>query len=363
MAESPSILVVGAGPTGLTAAVELARRGLLARIIDRNEGPTPLSKAVGIAPHSLELLEASGATERLLAKGLRIPCGRIHFAGQELGVVRFSTLQHRFNFLLSLPQSETEGVLAEVLAGLGGTVERHTALTELTEAGDRVEVVLQGPGGQEEASYDMVYGADGAHSRVRDSLGLGFEGYTHDRTWSIADAEIADWPYEAGTAQLFLQRGGNVGFIIPIGPDRFRAVSNTEDALARIPGDYRVTRVLRSDSFRIPVRQAPRYQTARVFLGGDAAHVHSPVGARGMNLGIEDAAAFARRFAEDDLAGYTAERHPVGRRWIAASERALAAVQATHPAAVALRNLALWTLGHLPPLQRPLLARAAGLRS
>jgi 2-polyprenyl-6-methoxyphenol hydroxylase-like FAD-dependent oxidoreductase len=362
MTQHPRILIVGAGPTGLTAAVELARRGIPARIVDRNEGPTPLSKAVGISPHSLDLLEPSGVTQRLLAEGLRIPCGHIHFAGRELGSIRFSNLPHRFNFLLSLPQSETEGLLAAVLADLGVTVERRTAFAELTEAADRVEVVLEGPSGREEASYDVVYGADGVHSRVRDGLGLGFDGYTHERTWSIADAELADWPYEAGTAQLFLHRGGSVGFIIPIGPDRFRAISNTEYALARIPGDYRVTRLLRQDSFRIPVRQAPRYQSARVFLGGDAAHVHSPVGGRGMNLGIEDAAAFARRLAGHDLAGYTAERHPVGRRWIAASERLLAAVQATNPAAVALRNLAVRALGRLPPLQRPLLARAAGLQ-
>jgi 2-polyprenyl-6-methoxyphenol hydroxylase-like FAD-dependent oxidoreductase len=221
--------------------------------------------------------------------------------------------------------------------------------------------VLEGPGGREEVCFDTVYGADGVGSRVRESLGVAFEGYDHARDWSIADAELADWPHAPGVAHLFLQPGGDVGFIVPIGPGRFRAISNTPDALARISGGYRVARLLRSDRFHIQVRQATTYQSDRVFLGGDAAHVHSPVGGRGMNLGIEDACAFAHRFAEGALEGYTAERHPVGRRWIAASERTLAAVQATTPAAVALRNLAVWTVGHLPPLQRPLLRRAAGL--
>jgi 2-polyprenyl-6-methoxyphenol hydroxylase-like FAD-dependent oxidoreductase len=365
MAEHPSILVAGAGPTGLTAAVELARLGHRPRIVDRNEGPTPLSKAVGISAHSLELLEPSGVTGRLLAEGLRIPRGHVHAGGRELGTIRFSDLPHRFNFLLALPQSDTETILAEVLAGFGVTVERRTTLAGLRQAGGRVEVVLEGPGGREEAPFDTVYGADGVGSRVRESLGVAFEGYDHARDWSIADAELADWPYEEDTANLFLQPGGEVGFIIPIGPGRFRAISNTPDALARIPGGYRVVRLLRSDRFHIQVRQATTYQSGRVFLGGDAAHVHSPVGGRGMNLGIEDACAFARHFTADDreqaLDGYTAERHPAGQRWIAASERALAAVEASNPFAVALRNLAIRAVGRLTSLQRPLLRRAAGL--
>lgn len=361
MGQRPDILVVGAGPTGLTAAVELARRGFRPRVIDRNEGPTALSKAVGISPHSLELLEPAGVAGRLLAAGLRIPCGHIHFGGRELGTIRFSALRHRFNFLLALPQSETEAILAEVLAGLGVTVERRTALAELAQDDGGVAVVLEGPAGREAAHTDWVYGADGVHSKSREGAGIAFEGYSHRREWSIADAELAGWPHEPSAAHLFLRSDGAVGFIIPIGPARFRAISNTPDALARIPGDYRVARLLRSDVFHIPVKQAPRYQQGRVFLGGDAAHVHSPVGGRGMNLGIEDACAFARRFAEDALDGYTAERHPVGARWIAASERTLAAVQATSRAAVIARNLAIRTVGNLPALQRRVVRRGAGL--
>lgn len=174
--------------------------------------------------------------------------------------------------------------------------------------------------------------------------------------------EVADWPYEPGSVQLFLHDGGGVGFTIPIGKDRFRAVSNTQDAMARIPGQYHIARVLRTDTFHIPARQATVYQQGNVFLGGDAAHVHSPVGARGMNLGIEDAASFARRFADGTLGGYTAERHPVGRRWIAFSERMLRFAQATGPFETALRNLAIRVVGHFPVLQRRGLERIAGLR-
>src|SRR3546814_532695 len=198
MSQRPRILVVGAGPTGLTAAVELARRGYRPRIVDRNDGPTPLSKAVGISARSLELLEPSGATGRLLAEGLRIPHGCIHFAGRTLGALRFSALRHRFNFLLALPQSETEAILAEILTGLGATVERRTALADLKAVGERVEVVLEGPGGREEAEYDFVYGADGVHSRARDGLGLPFEGYVTRLDWRMPDPGLADAPHPPG---------------------------------------------------------------------------------------------------------------------------------------------------------------------
>jgi 2-polyprenyl-6-methoxyphenol hydroxylase-like FAD-dependent oxidoreductase len=361
-ASGPSILVVGAGPTGLTAAVELVRLGTKPRIIDRKDGPTLLSKAVGISPHSLDVLEASGVAERLLAKGLRVRGAHFRYDGEELATIDFSRVPHRFNFLLALPQSETEAVMADVLAETGVEVEWNTTLVGLVEKDGRVEVSIEGAAGLEDAGFDFVFGADGVHSAVRDSLGILFAGHTHQRLWSIADVELADWPYELDAAHLFFRDKGNVGFIIPIAKDRFRAISNTDDALSNIPGGYRVVRSLRRDVFHIPVRQAASYQKGRVFLGGDAAHVHSPVGARGMNLGIEDASVFARRFARGGLDGYTAERWPVGHRWIKLSERILAAAQATSPLAVAARNMAFRLIGHSPFLQRPFLERMAGLK-
>ncbi|WP_245444935.1 FAD-dependent oxidoreductase [Pseudaminobacter soli (ex Li et al. 2025)] len=356
------ILIVGAGPTGLTAAVELARRGIIPRIIDRKEAPTPLSKAVGISPHSLDLLEPSGVSERLLAAGLRIR--HVHFSTEdrELGVVYISALSHRFNFLLSLPQRDTEAIMVGRLAELGVEVEWQSSLAGLEENADGVEVTIATPNGEEKARFDWVYGADGIDSAVRKSLAIEFQGYTHKRQWSIADAEISDWPYEPLSGQAFLHRNGDLGFIIPIEEGRFRAVSNTDDALRRIPGNYRVTEVLRTDRFHIPARQAKRYQTNRVFLGGDAAHAHSPVGARGMNLGIEDATSFARRFFDGTLAGYTGERWPIGRRWIVLSERILRTAQATSPTAQAFRNFAFSIIGRFPALQRPFVERIAGLK-
>ncbi len=356
-----SILIVGAGPTGLTAALELVRRGRHARIIDKDEGPTQLSKAVGVSAHSLDLLEPAGVTDRLLARGVRVGRAHFYFEGRELGVIRFAGLPHRFNFLLSLPQAETETIMADVLRQHGIEVEWRSRLTALSVVGGDLETAIHTPSGERGERFGTVFGADGAKSAVRQSLGLEFEGHTHRRTWSIADVELDDWPYEAGAAHAFLHGNGDVGFIIPIGQDRHRAVSNTPDAMARIPGRYRIARTLIADTFPLPIRQASTYQKDGAYLGGDAAHVHSPLGARGMNLGIEDAAAFARRLAEGSLDGYTAERHPVGKRWIGLSETILSMAEADNPLIVPLRNLVLRAIGHWPLLQRPMLKRIAGL--
>lgn len=356
------VLIVGAGATGLAAAVELARRGTPFRIIDRHSGPTPLSKAVGISSHTLDLLEASGVASRLLERGLCIRRVRVHDGDTALGAIDFNGAPHRFNFLLALPQSETEAVLAERLRELGAGVAWRWRLTSLEPADDGVVAMLAGPDGDRQVvTAKCVLGADGADSTVRQQAGFRFEGYVHRREWSIADIEVGAWPYDSTEAQAFFGEDGDLGFVIPIGRDRHRAISNTPDALARIPGDFALCRIERTDRFHLPIRLADSFQSGRVFLAGDAAHVHSPVGARGMNLGIEDAVCFAARHAMGQLDGYTAKRRPIAERWIRFSERLLAAAQTRNGAAALARNLAVRVVGHAPWMQRPILERVAGL--
>ncbi|WP_293458417.1 FAD-dependent oxidoreductase [Phenylobacterium sp.] len=358
----PEVLIVGAGATGLAAAVELARRGVAIRIVDRDPGPTPRSKAVGVSSHTLELLELSGVAARLLARGLRIRRVRVHDGDEPLGAIDFKGLPHRFNFLLSLPQSETEAILAERLGEHGVEVEWRRRLASLEQNDDGVIAELTGPGGDRHVvTADRVLGADGADSTVREQSGFRFEGYVHRREWSIADIEVDAWPYDPTEAQAFFGEDGDLAFVIPIGQGRHRAVSNTPSALAHIPGDFALRRTERTDRFHLPIRLADSFQRGRVFLAGDAAHVHSPLGARGMNLGIEDAVCFAGRFADGRLDGYSAERRPIGRRWIRFSERLLRAAESRNGAAVFARNLAIRVVGHAPWMQRPILQRVAGL--
>lgn len=362
MGDRDRVLIVGAGPTGLTAALELTRQGRSVTIVERNAVVTPLAKAVGISSHSLDLLHPCGVAERLLAEGIRLQTVFISVEGELIGAIDLSLIPHRYNFLLSLPQSRTEQIIVDRLAELGVQVRRNTEFVALAQRDDGVEVTLRDARGESAETCAYVFGADGSHSATRQAAGIGFDGYIHERLWSIADVEIPAWSDPEATAHAFLHAGGDVAFIIPIAPRRYRIISNTRDAVARVPGLAGMEkRVLLVDTFHVSVKLATAYREGRVFIGGDAAHVHSPVGGRGMNLGIEDAVCFARCLGADTLDAYNAERHPVGARWIRFSERFLSMAQTQSTALAAARNVALRAITSIPALQRVGLSRVAGV--
>lgn len=362
MVEAGRVLVVGAGPTGLTAALELARQGRPVTIIERHAEVTPLAKAVGISSNSLDLLAPSGVADRLLAEGVHLKKVFMSLEGSEIGAIDLSQIPHRYNFLLSLPQSRTEQIMVDRLAELGVTVRRETELVSLSQTDDAVTATLRHAGFENTETCDYVFGADGSRSTTRQALGIGFDGYVHERLWSIADVEIPGWPEPPETAHVFLHPHGDVAFIIPIATGRYRIISNTPDAVRHVPVLSKIAHdVLLADTYHVSVKQAASYRSGRVFLGGDAAHVHSPVGGRGMNLGIEDAMAFVRRLIEGTLDGYGEERHPIGARWIKLSERFLSLAQSDNTLLAPFRSMALRTMASVPALQRIGLSRMAGI--
>ncbi|WP_420406157.1 FAD-dependent monooxygenase [Nisaea sp.] len=358
---SAEVLIVGAGPVGMTAAIELLRRGVDVRLIDRSEQRTELSKAVGINVQTLELLQASGLTDRLLAAGLKIRAAHLHLDGTPLADLDLTQADHRYNFLLALPQSETERLLEARLGELGGRVERLTELTGLGQDANGVRVTLRLPGGGTETMrVRALLGADGGRSTVREALSIPFLGARYEEQWSLADISV-DWPYGMDAVNLFLSRGGDVLFTVPIGPDRIRAISQTAHVLELLPSGSTVTGTHWESQFRVSLRQAERYQEGACYLAGDAAHVHSPAGGRGMNLGIWDACAFAERYSAGTLAGYSAERHPIGARILGITDRMFRITALEPGLAQSARNFVLRNIVPLKPVQRLIAPNLLGI--
>ena len=311
------VLVVGAGPTGLTAAIELTRCGVTPTVVEKRDHASTLSRAVGITPRSLQILSHSGVSERLIAEGVAMDGVRI-YRGHDLALeMPLYSDRAFFPTLLGLPQDRTEGVMKEVLAALWGTVNYGVALESLTEQG--AEVVARFSDGTE-GCFDFVVGADGAKSTVRQQAAIEYPGIDLDQTWSIADIEVEDWRHP-NKITLVQAQPGKVIVVAPMGATRYRLVASNQDAIAALPLPLNVTNVHREGTFNISIRQAETYSKGRIHLAGDAAHCHSPIGGRGMNLGIADAAELARRIVEGGLEGYSALRHKEGAEAIRVTER------------------------------------------
>jgi 2-polyprenyl-6-methoxyphenol hydroxylase-like FAD-dependent oxidoreductase len=350
------VLIVGAGPVGLTAAIELLRRDVPVRVIDKSEHRTDLSKAVGINAQTLALLEPSGLTTRLIEAGLKIRQAHLHLDGRPLVSLDLSLVDHPYNFILALPQSETERLLEVRLNDLGGRVERRTELTGFAQEAGRVHGTVRRPEGDEETvDVEALLGADGGRSTVRERLRIPFVGARYEEQWSLADISV-DWPYGLDAVNLFLSRAGDLVFTVPIGPDRIRAISQTAHVLELLPSGTTVTEIHWESQFRVALRQAERYQEGACYLAGDAAHVHSPAGGRGMNLGIWDAVAFADQYRAGSLAGYSGERHPIGARILGITDRMFRVTTLKPGWAQFVRNLVLRNVVPLKPVQR-LIAR------
>ncbi len=311
------LLVVGAGPTGLTTAIELMRHGVAPHIIDKRDSTSTLSRAVGITPRSLELLSHSGVSERLIAEGIAMDGLRI-YRGDKLSLeMPLHSERVFFPTILGLPQDRTESIMVDVLTSLGGTVHYGLSLEGISEKEE--QVIARYSDGREEA-FDAIIGADGTRSTVRETAGIAYPGVDLEQTWSIADVDADNWRHP-GKITLVQVRPGTVVVVAPMGGSRYRLVASHENALEALSLPFEVTNTRREGTFTISVRQAETYSKGRIHLAGDAAHCHTPVGGRGMNLGIADAAELAKRLVKGGIDGYSTVRHREGAEAIAVTER------------------------------------------
>ncbi|WP_193221953.1 NAD(P)/FAD-dependent oxidoreductase [Amylibacter sp. SFDW26] len=324
MTQSTRVLIVGAGPTGLTAAIELARRGIMPVVIEKRKTASNLSRAVGILPNSMDILTPSGAAKAIRKEAVIIQSSVFHNQDKQVSSIKMNGLRGLNKRLYALPQDRTEYHLLKVFRELGGKVNYGAEFLSLSQSDNEVSVSILGKAFR----FDYVIGADGVNSTVREALRIPYEGFDLPETWSIADVDAKVWR-NPRSFSIFLLKDGNVAVTVPLDKERFRVVATSKDALAALPIPMIVEKIRRSGTFKVSIRQAKTYQLGRAFLAGDAAHCHSPVGGRGMNLGIADAAELAECIANGTTKNYTAIRHPLGKKAIQMSERMRKAVTTT----------------------------------
>jgi 2-polyprenyl-6-methoxyphenol hydroxylase-like FAD-dependent oxidoreductase len=256
-----------------------------------------------------------------------------------------------------VPQSRIEEVLVDILEDLGIDVEWLTALDAVSDP-ETPKVRLTGPTGSETASPGVLIGADGAHSTVRHDLGIAFPGSAYETEWGLVDASVST-DLSLNEAHAF-DLAPVLVVMIPIRDDLVRFICDHRDVLDHVPPQIKVHSVEWDSPFRISHRQAETYQKRNVFLAGDAAHIHSPVGARGMNLGIEDAAWLAWLIAEGKTERYTKERWPVGRHVIRTVDPATRLMANDSALVKFARRHILPSVVTFNPLQRRMIARIVG---
>jgi 2-polyprenyl-6-methoxyphenol hydroxylase-like FAD-dependent oxidoreductase len=375
------VLIVGAGPTGLSLAITLRRWGIPVRIIDRAAEPSTVSKALALWSASLEALQGMGVVDKFAAEGQRLNALCVGEGDRRLATLAVGEgIDSAFPFPLLLPQSRTEALLTERLAELGVSIERNVELVDLTQDASGVTATLRhGDGHNETVRTKYLAGCDGARSAVRQTLDIAFEGYTEPQTFLLADVKIDGGNLDHRSIYLWWHNGGTVA-MFPFGNEVWRIFSMrgedspkgdepaTLEEMQRCvdrfgPRGLRIHDPSWLSIFRINERLVTKYRVGRCFLAGDAAHIHSPAGGQGMNTGIQDAVNLGWKLAyalngtgnaDVLLDSYEAERRPIARAVIAAAAQKQHLSFGASKLTSMVRNMAVSIFGNLPAVHRKL---------
>lgn len=383
------VLIIGAGPVGLFLAAELARHGVVARVVDKRSGPSVHSKALGVQPRTLEMWADCGVLGEAMRRGRTANGMRMYGSGKELLHVSLSELDTPFPHTLILPQYETEAILEDLCAERGVVVERDVVCTSVSQSVDTVEVALARAldDNSDEASVERVrvpwvVGCDGAHSTVRAALGIKYEGEDLGTHIAFADVKATVNLADDEIHMFFTAEG--FGIFIPL-PEKgmWRTICSlphgtevqyTAEWFQALFDERTHIPVTLSDpvwmtDFVVRQRKASSYRKGRVFLAGDAAHCHSPLGGRGMNTGLQDAYNLAWKMAlviqgvgeTALLDSYEAERDPVAQDLLEDTSITTRAAALDGPIPQTLRNVMIGVLSSFDSVRNKIRDNASQL--
>ena len=376
------VLIVGAGPTGLALATVLSQAGIRPIIVDRLEAAQNTSRAAVIHAHTLEVLREIGVAEPMTSEGLPLTKFVMRDRDRVLLRLRFDRLPSKYAQLLMLPQDSTEKILAERLEDVGTEVRWGWSVTKLVENTDRVVTTAVSNGVEHTITSRYVVGADGMHSLVRKTAGIGFSGGSYEESFVLADVDMR-WDHGREEVMLFFSPRGLV-VVAPLPSGQFRIVATLDnapeqpgvadvqallDSRGPTQGKSEILNVHWSTRFRLHHRVADRYRCGRLLLMGDAAHVHSPAGGQGMNTGLVDAVVLGHILA-DVVSGrrgdayldrYEKLRRPAAKQVLKLAGRLTHMATMKSAPQRRVRNFVLRTVGLLPMARKRLQMNLSGL--
>ncbi len=369
-----TVLIVGAGPTGMTAAIELKRAGMDVRVVDKSDHMARFSQALVVQARTLEQFQRYGLADEAVARGRALRKAKFYSEGKLIVDFTLDGVESRYPYALFLPQSETEALLNEHMESLGVKTERKVELVALKQNGSAQATLRHPDGRSEDVTTRWVIGCDGAHSAVREKTGIPFEGARVDISFFLADVELTgrDAPQEELSLHsshgdvVFMGRLTDrvVRLIVAlqeqpkIEDKRDLTIEDFQRMLDRVGVEVKIHSAEWMTPFHVTDRQAKHYRIGDVFLAGDASHIHSPVGGQGMNTGIQDVAnlawklAAAGRGAPDTLLNsYEEERGEVGKALLRFTGRGLKLATVSNPILERLRDMMAPLVTKLPAVQ------------
>jgi 4,5-epoxidase len=383
------VLIVGAGPTGLSLACHLLQLGVRVRIIDKKSGFSTTSKAIGLQYRVSEILACMGVVDRFLAKGCTPTAVNIYVRGRRLVRLKFEPSGTESGYdafqpkAIVIPQSETEKILGDVMHERGGEIEWNTEFLSFEQDATRVVSRLRVNGTEQRVASDFLVSCEGAHSAIREQAGISFAGKTYPLAFFLADVEL-EGPITLGENHVWLHKHGSLAALPSPRPRAWRLFADVTNSppLGEISLDLirslMIERVgereikIKNPSwiseFRIHCRMVDRYRNGRVFVAGDAAHVHSPTGGQGIVTGIQDATNLAwklglvlRGAPEKLLDTYQEERLPKAAEVLKETDRTTRFLLAPDPFTKLIRDLIVLPIMRSGWVQKKLFAKLAQL--